>query len=468
MLKRLLFAVFVLGLVFTLSGTAISGIGEKPVEGLNPIPTINPNAQLYNEISDARPAESQFKKPEDAFIPEVSMAGGAPPITSQYFCDYQGYYDDTATAVYVWGIPDDYGDDLFNMRFTVEPNTECTLKVGWILMYGGYMTGTPDMRMYLWDDDGFGFPGNKLDSVDIPYANLPGGFGWVYGDWSAANWVFDEGQEYHIGWTTLGGDGDTLYCVSDKETGPHSWTGEERASENWNGFWGTMASDWGHDVCFFIESERCCYEAFSDCYSQSWYDGVAYYWRAPHPSYDIYDYAQRFTAAGVETLASVDIAVYDMGTDPPNVTGNDDLIIKVWDDAGGYPGTVVHTETVPAGTYPLFPSFTTVDLYYAGLIFSFEDFYVSFNSSGTFPNDCEATLSDDETTGHGRSYCYYGGWYTIGDLFGVDVDMLYHANLCIDPYEDCSLNWYNLAPQYYWTLPDAYGDVADAPDQGYR
>jgi hypothetical protein len=77
--------------------------------------------------------------------------------------------------------------------------------------------------------------------------------------------------------------------------------------------------------------------------------------------------------------------------------------------------------------------------------------------------DCESVLSDNEDTPHGRSYCVYGGnWWTNGDLFGVDVDMLYHANLFIDPYDVCDLKWYNLSPLYYWTLPDAYGDVADA------
>ncbi len=459
MLKRLLFAVFVLGFVFALSGTAIADIGEKPVEGLNPIPTVNPNAQFYNDITDGRPVENGFKKPESA-LREVQMSGVAPAPPSAYFCDFDYYYDDTATSVYVWTIPDAYGDDLFNMRFSTG-GLECTLKVGYILMYGGYMEGTPDMRIYLWDDDGWGFPGNKLDSVDVPYAGLPASFGWVWADWSAAGWIFAD-EEYHIGWTTLGGDGDVLCGVSDKATGPH--VGEERSSENWNGFWGTMLADWGVDVGFMMESERCCYEtAFSDCYSQSWDDGTAYYWRAPHPGYDIIDYAQRFTAYGKDTLASVDICVYDMGTTPPNVSGNGNLIIKVWDDAGGYPGSVLATEIVPAGSYPFNPTYTTVDFYSHGLVFEGEDFYVSFNSDETFPNDCEATLSDDEFTPHGRSYCIYGGgWMTIGALFGVDVDMKYTANLCKDPYFDCSLNFYNLGPIYYWTLPDAYGDYASA------
>ena len=461
MLKRLLFAVFVLGFVFALSGTAIADIGEKPVEGLNPIPILNPNAQLYNNDADARPATASFKKPETA-LREYQMSGVAPSVPQTYFCDLQYYYDDTATSVYVWSIPDAYGDDLFNMRFTVEDGIECSLKVGWMMMLGAWATGSPDQRIYLWDTDGFGFPNNKLDSADYPASGINfGGWYWAYADWSAANWIFAEGEEYHIGWTCLGGDGDTLWIASDKATGPHD--GEHRSSENWNGFWGFMDDDWtAGDIMFFIESERCCYEyPYSDCYSQSWDEGVAYYWTAPHVDYGIIDYAQRFTAMGKDTLASVDIAVY--GNVPaPQVAGDDDLIIKVWDvDGTGYPGTVLATEIVPAGTYPFFPTYTSVDFYSHGLVFDGEDFFVSFNSSGTPGVECEATLSDDGLTPHGRSYSFYGGaWYDMMDLFGKSYDYLYTANLCRDPYFECSLVSYNLGPVYYWTLPDAYGDYA--------
>ncbi len=463
MLSRLFFTVIVLGLVLTFSGSAFSHIGLK--EGLNPVSTVNPNAPLSGNIEDARPTPASFKKPEDVQLFEVQMPGVAPTPPSNYFCDFQHYYDDTTTSVWVWSIPDAWGDDLFNMRFTVEVDVECTLKVGWILMYGGWTTGTPDMRIYLWDDDGFGFPYNKLDSVDVPSADLPTDFGWVAADWAAANWVFAEGEEYHIGWTTLGGDGDTLWCVSDKATGPY--VGQYRSSEKWAGFWGFMADDWpsAGDIAFFMESERCCYEIpYSDCYSQRWDEGTAYYWRAPHPDYNIIDYAQRFTANRVESLASVDICVYDMGSTPPDVSGNDDLIIKVWDDDGfGYPGTVLATEIVPAGSYPFFPSYTTVDFYSHGLIFNGEDFFISFNSSGVFPNDCEATLSDDETTPHGRSYCMYGGnWSTLGDVFGMDVDMKFVVNLCIDPMYNCYTQEFYTTPEYYWQLPDSYGDIAHA------
>jgi hypothetical protein len=174
---------------------------------------------------------------------------------------------------YFWTIPDAYGDDFFNMRFTVPPGEVCTLTYSRIRMYGSEMKGTPDMRIYLWDDDGFGFPGNKLDSVDIPYASLPAGTDWVTADWTTrpVPWVFPGGYNFHVGWTTLQsgpGDPDTLACISDDASGPHSGNGEVRASEYWNGVWGTMLNDWGVDVCFCMESDLCCVE-----YQPGWVPG---------------------------------------------------------------------------------------------------------------------------------------------------------------------------------------------------
>jgi len=171
-------------------------------------------------------------------------------------CDNYYYYDDTATVVTAFTIPDAYGDDLFNTRFTVGAGVVCTLKTAYILMYGYWMTGTPSMRVYLWDDDGSGFPGARLDSVDIPYSSLPTGFGWVGADFSPGLHVFEDGEEFHLGWTLLGETGDTLACVADLATGPHN--GEQRCSEYWGGNWHTMLDDWGQDHVFFMEAQMCC------------------------------------------------------------------------------------------------------------------------------------------------------------------------------------------------------------------
>lgn len=466
MLKRLIFAVFVLGIFLTLSGTAISDIGKK--EGLNSIRTTNVDAQFYGQQDDGRPVMPSFKKPESAFR-EVQMSGVAASPPSTYFCELDYYYDDTATAVWVWTIPDAYGDDLFNTRFTVDEGLqECTLKVSWLLMYGGYTAGTPDMRIYLWDDDGFGFPGNKLDSVDIPNAVIAPNtsFYWVSADWSAANWVFGELEEYHVGWTTLGdGVNDVLCGVSDKATGPY--LGEERSSENWNGYWGSMLNDWGDDAVFLIESERCCFEKpYSDCYPQSYDEGTAYFWQAPHPAYGITDWYERFSVSGPETLTTVDFAIYNFegaSSQGAGIVGNDDIYVTVYaDDGTGLPGAVLGTKTVTAGTYAFYPAYEQVDFKADNLVFT-SDFFIGLSSSGDFSaGDYECFLSDDETTPSGRGYANYGGPMPMMDLYGLDVDFKITASMCIDPYSDCSWNWSYVSLDYFWNLPDAWGDYASA------
>jgi len=151
-------------------------------------------------------------------------------------------------------------------------------------------------------------------------------------DFSASEYVFSDGAEYHIGWTTVddGSGTATLACLSDDGTGPSA--GEERSSENWGGAWGSMLNDWGGDYCFVIQVERCCSEIpFSDC---SWvysYTNLAYFWRAPHPTWGDVAYSQKFTVAAQDTLVMVDVAVYDPGD---GSFGNDNIFMTVYGDDG--------------------------------------------------------------------------------------------------------------------------------------
>jgi hypothetical protein len=160
----------------------------------------------------------------------IDMPDGLTALPSpRYECGFYYYYDDTADPVWAWRIPGSYDDDFYNTRFTVDAGVACTLKVAWLALYAGFMEGDPDLRVYLWDDDGSGFPGAKLDSVDVPYASLPPtGLAWVGADFSAAEHVFAEGEEFHLGWTTVGDPTDVLAVVSDDATGP--FVGEERSS----------------------------------------------------------------------------------------------------------------------------------------------------------------------------------------------------------------------------------------------
>ena len=117
MLRRLISAVFVLSLVLALNGTAISDVGKGE---LNPVIKVDPSNERYITISDARPEQPTFKKPEDAL--KVLPPGLSAP-TPPYFYDVQDYTN--GNPFYFWTIPDAYGDDLFNMRFTSDAGYDC-------------------------------------------------------------------------------------------------------------------------------------------------------------------------------------------------------------------------------------------------------------------------------------------------------------------------------------------------------
>ncbi|MBD3332525.1 PQQ-binding-like beta-propeller repeat protein [candidate division GN15 bacterium] len=455
MLKRLIIAVFVLSLVMALSGTAISDTGKGP---LNEVIKVNPLHQRFDAVSDARPVQPSFKKPASAIqeLPSEHQVTPAPPAPS--FCEYQGYYGDLA---YYWTIPDAYGDDLFNMRFTVEDDLEsCTLLAGWLLMYGPAQVGTPDMRVYLWDTDGFGFPNNKLDSVDVSTAGYdPAGSYWVMADFDT-DWVFTTGEEYHIGWTNLGGPSDVLAILSDDGLGPAA--GEERSSEFYAGAWGTMLNDWGDDVAFVIEAERCCVELpISDCDYETYYRNITYYLSAPHPVYGDTAYAQRIEVGSSDTLKYVDVYVHD----PVDGSfGNDDVYVSIYDDNAGLPGNLLVSKTLAAGTYAAYPTANFVDFAADNLVFEDgNEFHVVLSTSGTV--DYESFLFSDGTDGVGRSSSIWPGqpWTPLLTGWGFDGNLVVDPFLCVDPFSDCFYgNNCFTGPGYFWRLPDAYGSDANA------
>ncbi len=470
MLKRLFIAVFVLSLVVGLNGTAFSDVvkGQAALDELR-VQKVNPNHPRFAETEKAGPDQPAFKKPASALEARILPPGDrqVPATKLDYFCDLQDYT--SGAAAYFWQQPDQYGDSLFNMRFTADANYDCTLKVAHLLMYAPGTIGDPDMRVYLWDDDGFGFPGMKLDSVDVPFSTISteftnqGNLAFISADFSAANWVFSDGEEYHIGYTPIVNSAeDTLAIISDDGTGPFS--GEERASEFYAGAWGTMLNDWGLDVSFFILAERCCAEIpFSDCYSQAPIQNIAYFWRAPHPTYGDEQYSQKFSVGGPETLVSVDVAIYDPGD---GSFGNDDVLIRIFDDNAGLPGNLLHTETLPAGTYPAYPSLANVPLP-VGFVLD-ETFHISFGSSAAFGSgEYESTLSSDGSDGVGGSASDWDSgpgynWVDFLSGWGIDVNFYYVANLCRDEYAECSINACYGGLGYFWRLPDRYGDFAQA------
>ncbi|MDH3891533.1 MAG: thrombospondin type 3 repeat-containing protein [candidate division Zixibacteria bacterium] len=175
-------------------------------------------------------------------------------------CTSWSYFHWGNPAYFGWHNPNQYLDvDFFNTRFNIPPTKICTLNSTSLAFAGSQMTGNPDLMIYLWDDNGSGFPGDVLDSILVPNSNLPTGLGWVSNEpFSNGPWVFTPGEEFFIGWTTVGGPLDTLVCVTDTGGGP--WVGEKRSSWYNDGAWQPLEDVYGRNYVFVSFAKVCCYE----------------------------------------------------------------------------------------------------------------------------------------------------------------------------------------------------------------
>jgi hypothetical protein len=251
--------------------------------------------------------------------------------TSDYYCN----------VYYAWLQPDSYGDDFFNMRFSVA-GPETLVEIG--VAFDGYWTvGTPDVDLFVWDDDGFGFPGTVMPGfpVTIPYAQM--GF---YPAWTTYTLPtpIEFRNDFHVGWSTNDADPSwVLACLSDDAS-----CGTLRSSEYWSGVWGTMLGDWGYDVNFLIYAQMC-RDEFSQCRWLSDICNLAYYWAVPTTSRTaVYE---KFTPFGLGCrLEQVDFVLYNVG-DPLQflLPTNANVFMSDGSNTGGavgLPGTLLNTTTM--------------------------------------------------------------------------------------------------------------------------
>ncbi|UCC44667.1 MAG: putative Ig domain-containing protein [Candidatus Zixiibacteriota bacterium] len=132
-----------------------------------------------------------------------------------------------------WGgssvsLPNDYGLDLFNTRFTA--SRSCSLSA--VLMLANPWSGAPTCRIYIWNSDGT-FPTDKIDSIDVQLD--PRNIGrWTAVDVSGLGLQFSEGQEFHVGLTGVNlQPGDRI----DVHAGEWVDSLPERSSLTQNGIW---------------------------------------------------------------------------------------------------------------------------------------------------------------------------------------------------------------------------------------
>lgn len=227
---RSLLKFMLLGFVFFLSVRLC-----QPVAGSN---TRSRKIPLKLRVGSIKKAPCPIQHPENQSQEQNNFLGEL---------DTLKYDNENDDSLFYFTIPDEYGDDLFNVRFT--PAWDYKLKSALFLFF--YTTGDPSVRVYVWDSDGT-YPTQKIDSIDIPNANLQFYPDWAAVDFSSKNLTLMDLSDFHIGYTTLGPpETDTVAIISDDGLPVGT---EHRSGEWWEVVWGTMYDDWGSDVNLMIRA----------------------------------------------------------------------------------------------------------------------------------------------------------------------------------------------------------------------
>jgi hypothetical protein len=144
-------------------------------------------------------------------------------------------------------------------------------------------------------------------------------------------------------------------------------------------------------------------------------------------------YNVRFTAAQTCTLTSARMLFSTDGT-----VGQPDLVVYVWDDSSGFPGTKLDSVVIPNASVSFSPSWQLVYFSSGGLrMRPHEDFHIGYTVTGENLADALAIVSDDgEPVGDERRSSGRWGqnWGTMYDRHNLDANFFIRAVVtCGDP-----------------------------------
>jgi hypothetical protein len=440
MLKKLLVAVIALSFIAMLCSPAMAA--KSPNEAKKLWQALPPGQfrDVIVPIDDRHPQGYATNQATRVATPPGQSNFRTPAACSDiyYDCNLTYYWDNVPGAA---------------MRHSAGTDV-CSLKRLDIWFYtGGSTPFAAGLTAYVWDDDGFGYPGAVIYSVNVPHGSVL-----LYPSITSLNIapanIVIAGGDYHAGYI-LNNYGDNYRLLSDDGT-----CGTDR-SRYWDGggtnLWYNLPDATQPnpiDVNWTMTVNACCYPtgASGICADQVYHGPLFYRWGGKDPK------AVRFTAADFCTLKTVKLN-YSSGGQVG--TGGVDVII--YDNFAGLPAAVVGFQHVAHGALTI-PGETAVDVSGLGLVFNQEDFHAGVSITNTATDDYQLR-SDDGFQGTGRSSIYDlaggGPWYSNAVAFAPDdYNWLIDANLCCapPPAAQCFTYDYSCNIAYYWPIPDVYGD----------
>ncbi|MGD8822364.1 MAG: PQQ-binding-like beta-propeller repeat protein, partial [Anaerolineales bacterium] len=354
MLKRLFIAVFVLGLVMALTGTALAsndGPNDAQVKQLwkGSTPPLNfdrarfatPNSHLQISqklTTNERTVDQWNARTQQVFSPDtaacytyfdlIDWANFAGSVS--YFDMYGG--SGFAAAVR-YDIPKHHYATITGMEFWLSESSAnsggCSIEVG------------------VWSDVA-GLPGTLIFADTIAAADLPHPVAWS-GDYVSHTFsspvVVSDAEAFHISWgpTDDSPVDDYVECLFTRANSSQPdyqvtpFTSEFLYPDG--GGWFKNADLWSSGDADNLQDVSYCV-AFSDCYTQDPIPDPGYIWSGwwlPDDSYTdcpLVGYAQRFVSEGPDTLKQVRIFHKDDGGVLYPETGTNGMIVRIWPDDG--------------------------------------------------------------------------------------------------------------------------------------
>jgi hypothetical protein len=448
MFNRLIIAVLTLGLLLTFTGVAFSSDPDvTPIDGINPIARINPDAPKFQDVKVYQQAEN-LERPSATLHPAEAPSKILPPT---YYCSPIDYAQ--GNAVYYWLMPDDggYPVEEYAMIMTPDPGYICSVKTVSVAIDPDDFGGTPGMRITLRDGSY-----NLLAYQDFAYGDLPTTASYVTADFSTANggsaFTFFDGENFVIGAQPIDdglGVPDTLAIFS----GDLQSVASHQRMYLGDPYFGWYRWSWsgGTEWIDFLMVADVCYSRipYSSCYTLDYNCNAYYSWTQPDSYGDDY-FNMRFSVDGPETLTEIGVAFDDYYT-----VGTPDVDFYVWDDDGtGFPGSVMpgFPVTIPYASIQWFPDYTTYTLP-TPLVFR-NDFHVGWSTNDADPSWVLAVVSDDASCGTLRSSeSWAGSWGSMLGDWGYDVNFLIYAQLCRDEFSTCTWLSDICTIAYYMSVP---------------
>ncbi|MEW6050822.1 MAG: PQQ-binding-like beta-propeller repeat protein [Candidatus Zixiibacteriota bacterium] len=377
MLKRLLTAVLVLGVLFAFNGTAFSNPSDIPRD-LDPkdrdLPTVT------GTTSKAQLQPGQVNTPNKSWprvqaLPTAAdMTPGAPaPDTTQ--CFFQDYYSAYFTGIpcyaYLWGMEDGTGTpvtdqiavryDNYNYPLYVADVYQVAVRVSEASHLGG--AGVP-IRVSVYDDAG-GLPNALMGFADFALPYLAVGGSGAFVTLVLPTPITVAGGAYHVsvgyGPTAAFGDTLTLRSTSGNDFGcTNAVSG--RSTYYYAGTWYDLPTLFGDDTGYDWGLRVWSCEHYTQCFTQMSFGGYVWLWAVPDPAWStgstLNGMAQRFVATGPDTLKTVRWRHYYLNDGAYTGASTNGVEISVWGDNAGmvdYASGPLATVTLPGGV-GLFPN----------------------------------------------------------------------------------------------------------------